>query len=104
MKPQYDYKELREFLLPDHKWVYFSIRVLRTNGWIYFLMNTLPVLGTFLISDQPKTGWTMVGTTFLALASGFVALKAYRSQSPQDAEANEANLERRRLENSPRVL
>ena len=83
---RYDYKELKEFLLPDHKWMYFSIRVLRTNGWIYFLMNMLPVIGTFFISDQPKTGWTVVGTVCLAFASGFVALKAYRSQSPKDEE------------------
>jgi hypothetical protein len=83
----YDYKELREFLLPDHKWVYFAIRVIRSNGWIYFLMNMLPVVGTFFISDQVKTGWTIFGTLCLALASGCVSLKAYRSQSPKDAEA-----------------
>ena len=83
-------QELRDFLCPEHKWVYFTIRALRTNGWVYFLMNMLPLLGTFLISDQPKTAWTITGTIFLALAAGFVSLKAYRSQSPASAQAERA--------------
>ena len=85
---RYDYKELREFLLPDHKWIYFSIRALRSNGWVYFLMSTLPTLGTFLVSDQPKTVWVFTGHLCLALGAGFVSLKAYRSTSPTDQEVH----------------
>lgn len=82
---RYDYKELKEFLLPDHKWMYFSIRVLRTSGWLYFCISFFPVLGTFMLSDQAKTVWTTTGHFLLALAAGLTSVKAYRSQSPADA-------------------
>ncbi len=101
---RYDYKELKELLLPDHKWVYFSIRVLRTNGWIYFLMAMAPVLGTFMISDQPKTFWTISGHSLLALGSGLVSLKAYRSTSPTDAEMRKLEDELKvKAQNEPRL-
>lgn len=77
-------EELREFLLPKNKWLYFTIRALRTNGWLYFFMNMLPVLGTYMVGDQAMTWRGILGTTMLAVASGLVAVKAYRSQSPKD--------------------
>ena len=83
------YEELRDFLMPDHRWLYFFIRCIRTNGWIYFMMSMLPALGTFYMNEQPKTIETTFGAWCLALAAGFISLKAYRSQSPKDQEKEE---------------
>ena len=81
---RYDNEELKKFLLPEHKWIYFSIRVFRSNGWLYFAMGMLPILGNFCTSDQPKTLWSIFGTLCFALAGGCVSMKAWRSQSPKD--------------------
>ena len=89
----YDYKELKAFLLPEHKWFYFSIRAVRTSGWLYFTIGSGTVLGTFMISDQPKHFWTITGNVILALVGGCNAVKAYRSQSPKELAAEEAAAE-----------